>query len=78
MRDERGYINWQRAEDYARSLDSYALFMAIRDCQNTLKHADERDRLHFAAGHTTSISEGGYYRDCISVYRGELKRRELR
>jgi len=73
MRDGRGYIDWDRTREYAESIDSYVLFVAIRDCQDTLECADEEDRLS-----PGTVSKGGYYRDCISVFRAELKRRELR
>lgn len=45
-----------------------ALHYAILDCQRTLEPADALDR-------EDGGTRGGFYRDQISVYRAELKRR---
>lgn len=72
-------IDFLRTEEHAKELSSLSLFHAIRDCQDTLDNADAFDRQVMGLlTHQTVVSEGGYYRDCISVYRTELKRRELR
>lgn len=76
MRNEMGYIDWDRTEEYAKSLDTYALLCAIKDAQDTLPMADAKDRETLIyTGKGPFISAGGYYRDCISVYRTELNRR---
>lgn len=80
MRNENGAIDWERTEEHARSCDSYLLMMMIRDCQDVLVYADERDRQRIADCTRNCVtcyhqSEGGYYRDCISVYRKVLGER---
>ena len=70
MRNEMGYIDWDRTEAYARSLDREGLQHAINDAVKTLPMADAMDReVMERTGREPFHSKGGYYRDCISVYR---------
>jgi hypothetical protein len=62
-------INWQEEADRATRMADAQLWGAILDCQKTLPAADALD---LAEGK----DDGGYYRDCISVYRAEQKRRQ--
>lgn len=78
MRNANGTIDWTRTEAYARSLDREALLGAIRDARATLDVADTRDRIQLRLhGAAAGPSEGGYYRDCISVYQRVLTERQF-
>jgi len=73
-------IDWDATREYAERLTPYELRCAILDCQRTLPMADAMDRDHMqrCAPHCVTCyhqSEGGYYRDCISVYRKVLTER---
>ena len=61
-------IDWAAAIDRAEGMSMSALLYAIGDCQKTLPSADAMDR-------ALGSCDGGYYRDEISVYRAEIKRR---
>jgi len=67
MKNEQGTIDWNRTEAHAEQMGSANLHYAILDCQKTLPVADELDR-------ADGGDRGGYYRDCISVYRKVQKR----
>lgn len=74
MRKTDGTIDWDRTEEYARSLNRYELQGAINDAVKTLPFADAMDREKVSDCHKHCVrcyhqSDGGYYRDCISVYR---------
>jgi len=75
MRDQRGDIDWRRTQEIAAGMDTWQLLGAIRDCLDTLPSADDCDREREYAKQWQHPSQGGYYRDCISVYRAEIARR---
>ncbi len=61
-------INCEYVEAKAKCMSANALQGAIEDILITLKFADAMD-------HEDQGNRGGYYRDELSVYRSELKRR---
>lgn len=69
MKNDSGQIDWQRTEEHAETLSDLELNCAIHDIRATLKHTDEIDR-------ASGTCDGGYYRDVISVYQQEMKRRK--
>lgn len=81
MRNDKGSIDWEMTEEIARGMEYRALGGAIADILAALPAADARDRDHTdrCPSHCVTCyhrSEGGYYRDCISVYRREIERRK--
>ncbi len=61
-------IDWTQATERAERMTDEALRYAVEDCQDTLGPADDLDR-------ADGGNRGGFYRDWISVYRAEQKRR---
>lgn len=62
-------IDWESVEAKAKCMSAGALQGAIQDVLATLHFADAMDR-------EDQGNRGGYYRDELSVYRAELKRRQ--
>lgn len=62
------HIDWTAETERAERMTAEGLHYAIQDALATLDSADALDR---ADGGT----RGGFYRDQISVYRAELRRR---
>lgn len=65
-------IDWAAVEEKATGMSREQLCVAIADCLDALPYGDALD----IAGLTGMGHGGSYYRDEISVYRAELKRRE--
>jgi hypothetical protein len=61
-------IDWDKEAHSASRMTLNELHYAILDAQKTLPAADAMDRAN-------GTCDGGFYRDQISVYRAEQKRR---
>jgi hypothetical protein len=62
-------IDWQAVADKAAGLSTEGLEGTIQGILDALPHADALDRI-------TGQDRGGEYRDEISVYRAEARRRK--
>lgn len=62
-------IDWTAATERAERMTDEALRYAVEDCQATLEPSDALDR-------ADGGGRGGFYRDWISVYRAEQRRRD--
>jgi hypothetical protein len=65
-------VNWKELEDLVSGLDDASLLGAISDLLETIEHFDKEDR---KAGFKED--RASYYRDVLSVYRKEQKKRRL-
>jgi hypothetical protein len=62
-------VNWQQVETDAKLLSMKELNGKVRDILSMLDQLDGFDRAH-------GTDVAGYFRDMISVYRNEVKRRK--
>ena len=60
-------IKWTEKQNYAKHLSISELCFAIADCQDTIRILGEGDQIG---------KDANYYRDEISIYREEIRRRE--
>jgi hypothetical protein len=65
-------VNWKELEDLVSGLDDASLLGAISDLLETIEHFDKEDRKE-----GFKKDRAGYYRDVLSVYRKEQKKRRL-
>lgn len=68
MRNAQNTIDWEATTNHAKAMPTYSLEYQIQDILETLPSADAID---LASG----SNDGGYYRDELSVFRAELKKR---
>jgi hypothetical protein len=66
MRKSNGSIDWEATATRARGMMFRELWGAILDIRKTLPYADANDRV-------SGKDDGGYYRDCASVYHAEVR-----